>query len=228
MKADHPRANAHTYIYNDLLPQNDQPREDGDRRSKLASLLETADWSHLTEEQQMQLFQIITKHYPLFILEKGELGTIRLPPALLTISDPSSVKGPIYRYPERAKEIIAELLSDMEARDIIEPSTAAWPSPIVLVTKPDGSKRMWLDYRKVNQHLATDIYLLPRLEELLETAAGHKYYATLELKDAYFQVMLEEGSRDVTSFSDGVSLYWFKRLPFGLSCSPAIFSRQIS
>ncbi len=40
--------------------------------------------------------------------------------------------------------------------------------------------------------------------------------------------MLDEVSRDITTFSDGVSLYRFKRLPFGLNCSPAIFSRQIA
>ncbi len=39
---------------------------------------------------------------------------------------------------------------------------------------------------------------------------------------------LEEHSRDLTTFSDGVSLYRFKRLPFVLSCSPTIFSRQIA
>ncbi len=40
--------------------------------------------------------------------------------------------------------------------------------------------------------------------------------------------MLDESSRDITTFSDGVSLYRFKRLPCGLSCSPAIFSRQMA
>ncbi len=58
-------------------------------------------------------------------------------------------------------------------------------------------------------------------------AAGNKYYATLDMKDAYYQIVLEEKTRDITTFSDGVSLYRFKRLPFGLSCSPTIFSRQI-
>ncbi len=119
------------------------------------------------------------------------------------------------------------MLEDMEARGIIEPSTAAWLSPIVLVNKPDGTKRMCLDYRKVNQHLATDIYPLPRLNELVERASGHQFYTTLDLKEAYFQVLLNENSRDVTTFSDGKSLYRFRRLPFGLSCSPAIFSRQM-
>ncbi len=82
---------------------------------------------------------------------------------------------------------------------------------------------MCLDYRGVNKNLAMDIYPLPRLEELGEMASGNKLYATLDMKDAYFQVMLDEDSRGLTTFSDGVSLYRFKRLPFGLSCSPAIF-----
>ena len=85
---------------------------------------------------------------------------------------------------------------------------------------------MCLDYRKVNTHLQwIYIHPLPRLEEMVETAAGNKYYATLDIKDAYYQVELGEPSRGLTTFSDGVSLYRFKRLPFGLSCSPAIFSR---
>ncbi len=109
------------------------------------------------------------------------------------------------------------MLKDMEERDIIEPSTAAWLSPIVLVSKPDGSKRMCLDYRQVNKQLATDIYPLPRLEELVDQAAGHQYYVTLDMREAYFQLMLDDESRDLTTFSDGVTLYRFKRLPFGLN-----------
>ncbi len=156
------------------------------------------------------------------------MGKIQDPPVHINLSDPKPVRGPNYRYPERAKSIIADLLIDMEERDVIEPSTAAWLSPIVLVSKPVGNKRMFLDYRGVDKHLVVDIYPLPRLDELVELASGNKYYATLDLKDAYFQVMLDKSSRDITTFSDGVSLYSFKRLPFGLSCSPAIFSRQMA
>ncbi len=45
---------------------------------------------------------------------------------------------------------------------------------------------MCLDYRGVNKHLAVDIFPLHRLKELVELASGNKYYATLDLKDAYF------------------------------------------
>ncbi len=46
------------------------------------------------------------------------------------------------------------------------------------------------------------------------------------MQEAYFQLLLDEESRDITTFSDGVTSYLFKRLPFGLNCSPAIFSRR--
>ncbi len=51
---------------------------------------------------------------------------------------------------------------------------------------------MCLDYRHVNKHLATDVYLLPRLEELVKQAAGPPYYITLDMREAYFQIMLDE------------------------------------
>ncbi len=40
--------------------------------------------------------------------------------------------------------------------------------------------------------------------------------------------MLNEESRDLTAFSEGVALYKFKCLPFRLSCSAAIFARKLA
>ena len=134
---------------------------------------------------------------------------------------------PLYRHPEQAKQIIADMLQGMLDRDIIEESTAAYVSPIVLVSKPDGSKRMCIDYRGVNRKLKMDVLPLPRLDELVEGSAGKGFYTTLDLKDAYYQLKLDASSRDLTSFSDGTGLYRFKRLPFGLATSPAIFTRAM-
>ncbi len=217
-------------IHNDLLPHNDQTRcqESKSRPQRLEELIRQQKWSNLTREQKTILKNIILNHHDLFIVDKNELGLMKGPPAKINISNPEPSRGPRYRYPEEAKTLISDMLTDMENRDIIEKSTSAWLSPIVLVNKPDGSKRMCLDYRHVNKHLTTDIYPLPRLEELVEQAAGHQFYATLDMREAYFQILLEEGSRDLTAFSDGVTLYRFKRLPFGLSCSPAIFTRHMA
>ncbi len=162
----------------------------------------------------------------LFTVERGELGLVQQPPAHIQVSNPVPCRSPIYRYPERAKAAIASILQDLEERDIIERSVAAWLSPIVLVNKTSGERRMCLDYRKVNEQLVIDIHPLPNLE-LVEHLAGSQYYATLDLRGAYYQVMLDDERRDLTTFSEGISLYSFKRLPFGLSFSASIFVRQL-
>ncbi len=87
---------------------------------------------------------------------------------------------------------------------------------------------MCLYYRHMNKHLATDVYPLPRLEKLLDQAAGHNSYATHDIRVFYFQIILDGNSRDLTAFNDGVTLYRFRRLPFGVSCSSAIFTRYMA
>ncbi|MPC59607.1 Retrovirus-related Pol polyprotein from transposon 17.6 [Portunus trituberculatus] len=142
-------------------------------------LMDKKDWSHLSEDEQSR--DLIQKHNDLFIVKKDELGLINQEPAHIYVHNPTPCRSPIYRYSEKAKIAIAEILKDLEQRDIIESSTVAWVLPIVLVNKPSGEKRLCLNYRQVNQHLVTDIHPLPKLEELVEQVAKNKFYATLDL-----------------------------------------------
>lgn len=156
-----------TTISESMGPENDAVPGKMSRGDKLNTILSERDWTHLDEEQKQKLFQIIRRHELLFMVDKNELGLITAPPAHINVENPVPCRAPIYRYPEKAKELIGEIIEDLAQRDIIEPSTAAWLSPIVLVSKPSGEKRMCLDYRKVSTHLAVDIHPLPKLEELV-------------------------------------------------------------
>ncbi len=173
-----PRVNAIHQFHNDQLPHNDCVHQNGTRVQRLEKLIKGKNWQNLTKSEQVELEQLILENDPLFILDEKELGLISGPPAHIKVSDPQPSRGPRYRYTEQAKDLITDILQDMEDSDIIERSTSAWLSPIILVNKPDGSKRMCLDYRHVNKHLAADICSLPRLEELVEQAASHQYYVT--------------------------------------------------
>ncbi len=149
------------------------------------------------------------------------------PPAKIKVADPQPSRGLRYRYPEEAKRLIAKMLQDMEDKQIIEKSTSAWLSPKCCSINLTGVKEC-TKTRHVNKHLATDIYPLPKLEELVGQAAGHNFYATLDMSETFFHIILEENSSDLTAFTDGVTLYRFKRLPFGLSCSTVIFTRYMA
>ena len=139
----------------------------------------------------------------LFVLSDSELGCIKEPPEGIPLLDSIPVRGPLYRHPEQAKALIQSMIQDMLEKGVIENSTAIYLAPIVLVDKGSGKKRMYIDYRKVNEHIKQDIYPLPRLDALVEEVAGHSFYVTLDLKNAYYQVVLKDEARNITTFSVG-------------------------
>ena len=56
--------------------------------------------------------------------------------------------------------------------DIIEPSDSPWASPLVMVTKKDGSIRFCADYRRLNSLVRKDAYPLPKIDDTLDTLGG--------------------------------------------------------
>ena len=219
-------------LENTMIPDNlrgDSDKSDISRQEKIKQLIKNQDWSHLNKEQRKALKGKLIAHNQLFVLGPHELGRIKVQPVKLELENSKPVRGPSFRHPEKAKEIILNLVDDMRNKDVIEPSTASWLSPVVLVSKNNTTtKRFCVDFRRVNAQLRCDLGVLPRLDELIEAAAGHRYYVTIDLKEAYYQVVLDEISRDITTFSDGCNLYIFKRLPYGLSSSAAVFSRALA
>ncbi|GBM75673.1 Retrovirus-related Pol polyprotein from transposon 412, partial [Araneus ventricosus] len=87
--------------------------------------------------------------------------------------------------------------------DIIRPSSSEYAIPIVLVKKKDGSSRMCVDYRKLK--LVKDKFPLPLIEDVLDTLQEAKVYSTLDLRNGFFHVSVDEDCRKFTSFivSDG-------------------------
>ena len=80
----------------------------------------------------------------------------------------------------------------------------------------------------MNQCLDCDQFPLPRSEELLaEIGKGH-IFSTIDLKNAYLQIPVDEVSRKYLVINTHKGLFRFKRLPFGLASSPAIFQRFMS
>jgi hypothetical protein len=59
---------------------------------------------------------------------------------------------------------------------------------IVLVRKKDGSMHFCIDYRKVNAITRKDSYLLPRIDDTLDTLSGSRFFSTVDLISGYLQV----------------------------------------
>ena len=111
---------------------------------------------------------------------------------------------------------------------VIKPSTSPWASPIVLVTKKDGGVRFCVDYRKLNKVAKFDAYPMPRIEELIDTIDPAQAISTLDLAKGYWQIPMDQGSKDKTAFTTPFGLYEFEVMPFGLHSGPATFQRMIN
>lgn len=95
----------------------------------------------------------------------------------------------------------------------------------MLVRKP-GKVRLCLDSRKVNEVTQKDAYPLPHIDGILSRLPRAEFISSLDLKDAFWQIPLEEKSREKTAFTiPNRPLYQFKVKPFGLRNAPQTMCR---
>ncbi|GFX87152.1 retrovirus-related Pol polyprotein from transposon 297 [Trichonephila clavipes] len=87
---------------------------------------------------------------------------------------------------------------------------------------------MCIDYRKLNQKLVKDKFPLPIIEDVLDTLQEAKVYSTLDLRNGFFHVDVDEDCRKYTSFIVPDGQFEFNKVPFGLSTSPGVFQRYVS
>ena len=130
--------------------------------------------------------------------------------------------------PLRAIDAEDEILDDMLATGVIEPSVSPWASPVTMVKKKDGTFRFCIDYRRVNAVTKKDAFPVPDIHDAFDSLRGARYFCTLDLFSGYWQVGLTERAKERSAFCTRRGLFHFTRLPFGMTGAPSTFCRLMS
>ena len=130
-----------------------------------------------------------------------------------------------YRVPDRLKEGVRKEVNKLVELGIVVPSTSPWASPVVPVPKSDGTVRVCVDYRKLNQVTTADPYYMSTMDEILERVGSSKIISKIDLAKGFYQVEVEPESQEKTAFVSPYGKYHFTRMPFGLKNAPAMFQR---
>jgi hypothetical protein len=93
--------------------------------------------------------------------------------------------APIFKRPYRmAANQLAELkeqLQELLDKGYIHPSASPWGAPVILLPKKDGTQRMCVDYRSINEVTIKNKYPLHRIDDLFDQLNGACVFSNIDL-----------------------------------------------
>ena len=148
---------------------------------------------------------------------------------------PDPIPMELFRDTDRSKALRREIMSllDKGAIEELNPRSLSpgFYSRLFLVPKTDGSHRPVFDLKSLNQFVHKEKFKMTTPRTV--TNAMHKgdWAVSIDLKDAYFHVPIHVRSRRLLRFAivtnDGLRVFQFRALPFGLTSAPRIFTKVI-
>jgi len=215
--AQHPNANQDSQ-------QQEQQTELRDIRAAIENLQVEEE---LTPEQRKRLQAVLLEYEDVFAKHPKKVKSSKLPKHHIDTMGHTPINAQTYRRSPQEDEIIDAETADLLDAGIIRPSCSPWNSNVVLVKKKDGTRRMCLDLRPLNAVTKSDCYPLPRIDAMLDSVAGARFWSSVDLQAGFHQIDLDEESMEKTSFRTRSGQWEYTRLAFGLKNASSSFQRSM-
>ena len=97
-----------------------------------------------------------------------------------------------------------------------------------MVKKANGKWRMCVDFIDLNKVCFKDSYLLPHIDQFVDSTTGHQLLSFMDNFSRYNQIEMDETDQEKTSFITSQGLFCYKVMPFDLKNAGATYQRLVN
>ena len=169
---------------------------------------------------------LLLEFHHVFSLEPNEIGCTDATKHVIELMKDEPFNERFRRIAPPLVDEVCQHIQEMLDGGAIRPSQSPWCNAVVLMRKKDGSLRFCIDFRRLNARTKKYAYPLPHMQETMESMVGTRHFSCMDLKSGFWQVQMDEESRQYTAFTVGsMGVYEFLHMPYGLCNAPAMFQR---
>ena len=103
-----------------------------------------------------------------------------------------------------------------------------WISNVVLVKKANGKWKMYVDFTDLNKACPKDSFPLPKIDQLVDSTAGHGLLSFMDAVLGYNQIPMFEQDEESTTFITNQGWFCYRVMPFGLKNAGATYQRLVN
>jgi hypothetical protein len=140
---------------------------------------------------------------------------------LKTTSDTSY--KPAFRLSPAEMDELKKQLGLLLDKGLVRPRVSPWGAPVLFAPKKDGSLRMCLYYRALNNLTVKSKCPIPRIDGIFDQLQGAHNFTSLDLRSEYYQIRMRDVDIPKTCIRTRYGSFEFLVMPFGLTNAASTF-----